>query len=512
MENNMQENVYGQDEPKRKNIGLIVGIVVAVVAVIAIVSAVVTFLVIGESAEKKANKAFSEMSKEFAEYTTSIVDDIGFEKLGDYAKENTMHAYLDLSMTLPESDSLGNVGFTLDGISDIKNNAWKADVEVGAYGFSLNIGSITYDNQDLYVQSRFLGSDTYKVALANFTEDFNNSVWSDILGTEIPEDAIDTYAGLETVDYSEYKDLVYDLWKEAKENVKYSSIKGKKEFEVAGDTIKCTGIEITVDKDYINASISDAIDALMESYINNMDSLSNYSTDDFDVDEFNEDISVLKSIGVTSDVVFDIYLDSKGCIVNMSTPADIEFANDSEEKLIEAVSFDLNFSGSERRADVISGDVYIKADGKIACINVDREAYVSDDEYDENIIINVSSDSSEDVYTVSYANTWDKQNRSFDMTIATKENNEETFALSMNGDFEDIVTGESYTLNLKNAKLSVEGENALIVSGQYTYEPSKDSIEVPQDSVNFFDMTKTEAESMIYGVLGNVISVISGSN
>jgi hypothetical protein len=402
----------------------------------------------------------------------------------------------------------------LDANSDLGNNLWDADIDVGAYGFSLNIGSLTYDNQDLYVQSRFLGSDTYKVALANFTDDFNNSAWSNMLGVEIPEDAIDTYTGLETVDYSEYKDLFVELWKGAKENVKYSSIKGKKEFEVDGDKIKCTGIEVAVDRDYINDSISDAIDALMESYINsiNMDSLSNYSTDDFDMDEFNEEIATLKSIEVTSDVVFDIYLDSKGRIVNMSTPADIEFTNNSEERLIEAVSFDLNFSGSERRVDVISGDVYIKADGEIACISVERNASVSDDEYIENLIFDVTSDSNDDVYTVIYSDTWDKQNRSFDMTIAMNENNEESFSVSMNGDFEDIVTGEAYTLNLKNAKLSLEGENVLIISGQYTYEPSKDSIGVPQDAVNLLDMTETEAGSMIYGVLGNVISIISSLN
>jgi hypothetical protein len=295
--------------------------------------------------------------------------------------------------------------------------------------------------------------------------------------------------------------LFVELWKGAKENVKYSSIKGKKEFEVDGDTIKCTGIEVAVDKDYINDSISAVIEALMES-------LSSYSTDDFDVDEFNEEIATLKSIEVTSDVVFDIYLDSKGRIVNMSTPADIEFTNNSEEKLIEAVSFDLNFVGSGRRADVISGDVYVKVDGEIVCINVDRSASVSDEEYDENIILNVASDGNGDVYTISYANTWTKQNRSFDMLIAVQENDQESFELSANGDFDDIVTGESYTLNLKNAKLSVEGENVLIVSGQYTYEPSKDSIEVPQASVNLLDMTETEAESMIYSILGNIFSGI----
>jgi hypothetical protein len=118
----------------------------------------------------------------------------------------------------------------------------------------------------------------------------------------------------------------------------------------------------------------------------------------------------------------------------------------------------------------------------------------------------VASDGNGDVYTVSYANNWIKQNRSFDMAIAVQENYQESFELVANGDFDDIVTGESYTLNLKNAKLSVEGENVLIVSGQYTYEPSKDSIEVPQDSVNLFDMTETEAESMIYSILGNIFS------
>jgi hypothetical protein len=92
------------------------------------------------------------------------------------------------------------------------------------------------------------------------------------------------------------------------------------------------------------------------------------------------------------------------------------------------------------------------------------------------------------------------------MTIAMNENNEESFSVSMNGDFEDIVTGEAYTLNLKNAKLSVEGENVLIVSGQYTYEPSKASIEVPQDAVNLLDMTETEVESLIYSIIVNISS------
>jgi hypothetical protein len=78
--------------------------------------------------------------------------------------------------------------------------------------------------------------------------------------------------------------------------------------------------------------------------------------------------------------------------------------------------------------------------------------------------------------------------------------------LSANGSFEDIIEGKAYTLEVKNAMLSVNGGNMVIVSGKYTYEPSNDTIEAPSNSIDVLKMTETEIENTFYSVLGNIYS------
>jgi hypothetical protein len=396
-------------------------------------------------------------------------------------------------MTLPDNEDVGNISLELDCTADLKNSLWDADVGVGAYGFSINLGNLAYSDKNLYVQSRFLGSDAYRLDFTNFAEDFNNSAWSTMLGTQVPDDMMDIFEGLKTAGNRKYNNVVSESISDIRNNFKYSSIKEKKEFELDGKIVKCTGIEVSVEKEYVDSAIDNFIDVWNESY----------SAYGIDKNEFEEKIEKAR---IADDLVFDIYLDSKGRIVNMSTPQDIEFTSNLGEGYIEAISFDLNFTGSEYRADVIKGDIYIKADGEICCINVDRNASVDDEQYDENMFFEVTSDSNDDTYTVSFDDTWDKQNRSFDMTLAMFENDEEEYNIYANGNFDDIVTGNAYTLNLKNLKISSQGENQLIISGKYTYEPTDEVVAIPSNSINILEMTESEIQTMIYSIVGNVRS------
>lgn len=505
MDNNLQGNFTMQQEPKKNNVGMIVCIAVAVVVIIAAACAIGVFA-FGGSPKSKANKAFDKMNDEFAQYTTPI-GEIEFDKINENAKENPMHLGLDLSMTFPENEDVGNVKVDIDAISDLKNSAWSADVGAGAYGISLDLGSITYADDAIYVKSRYLGSDTYKVSLSNIAEDFNNSAWSTLLGTTLPEDVLEPYEEASVVDLGQYSASLTEILKEAKASFEFEKLKGKKEVELDGKTVKCTGIEITLGKECIDDTIDSFFDVLSDGFADMAESAG--SAVQYDEEEFNSSIEALKSLEVEDDVRFDIYLDTKGCIVNISTPEDIEITSSMDGGFSGAVSFDLDFLGSERRSDVIKGDIYVQAEDEIICLNVDRAAEVSKDEYDEDIVFTLSDDKGDDSISISYTNTWGYEDDSFDLEFSVSENDKEAWLITANGEFEDVVAGESYTLNLKNAKLTVNGEDLLILSGDLTYEPSSEEVETPEASVDIFKMTQTEIQSIIYGIWGSLYTGLS---
>jgi hypothetical protein len=477
------------------------GVMAAGIAVISMV----TVSGCGKTAtpQERVQGAMEKFSAEMEDYTASISDEIGWEQLEEYIETNPVHSNIDLSMTIPDNEDLGNISLTLDTISDRANKAFDADINVGAYGISLPLGNLIYSDEKLYIKSdKIFDSDVYSIDCNSFVKDFNNSAWSQMLGTQIPEDVVDSYKDASSFDISGLKESFTELVDELKANASYSLLKDKKDFELDGKTSSCVGVEVAVDKDAASQAFAAYIDGYADSVNSTFeDYLEKGIVDSYDADDFNEMAEELKNIELKDDLKFDIYLDSNGRMVNISTPNDIEFTGESGDIKLESVSFDINFNGTERRADNIDGKIYVKVDGAVNCYTISRLAEVNDTQYNEDIELTYESDSLDDFASVRYTNNWNKEDLSYDITLSLTDDGEEEFGFYADGYFTDIVKGEAFTFKLNNAKLVSDGENELIVSCKFTVEPTDETVIAPSSSIDLMGMSESEIENMLYGAI-----------
>jgi hypothetical protein len=457
------------------------GCVVGVLSAVAI-AAMVTGC--GKTSPKEqAEKAYELFSEETKTYTDVILDELGLEELYDYISENPVHTYFDLSLTAPDDEEPNNFSIVVDSISDKTKKAFDAQVEIGTYGIGLSLGNIIYSDNTMYFKSeKFLGSDVYSFDTGNFIENFNNSAWSTFTGTKIDDATAEAINEAEATDVNSIKDLSEKFLQELRANESYTELKDKMEFELDGKSVNCSGIEVSIDK----TAASEAFD----SYIEGLQDIIKLS----DSDELSQYFEEIGKIELYDNLVFDIYLDSKGRIVNVATPKDIELSS-------ETISFDISFAGTDRRTDIIDGEIYVKTNEGISRITISRNASVSDLQYNDEIELAFENDSYDDIISIALYNNWNREDLSFEVSASIMDNGSEEAGLYADGSFSDVVKGEACTFNISNAKFVTYGENALIVSGKISVEPTDSVVEVPESSIDLFGMSQDDITSLIYSLI-----------
>lgn len=433
-----------------------------------------------EEQAKKANELFLE---EMESYTSSILDELGLEELRSYIQENTFHSYLDLSATTPgngDVDSV-NISVKLDTINDIPNKAFDTNVELGAYGVGLSLGNIIYSDSKVYLESdKFLGEDVYSFACDNFIDNYNNSAWSSLTGVKIDDEYDFTNASTTQVDG--LKELSTELIENLKASTSYTALKEKKTIELDEKETKCSGIEATIDKD-------DASKAL-KTYINGLSELVN----SYGSDELEQYFDGLKDIELYDNMVFDIYIDSKGRMVNVSTPNDIELTGG-------IISFDISLTGNDRRADDIDGEIYVKQNDSIRRITIQRRADIGNVEYNDELKIVMENNTDEDILNLTCTNDWNKEDLAFEISASLLEDGDEVAGVYADGSFSNVVKGEACTLNISNVKFVDDGTNSLIASVELKIEPTDDTVEIPETSIDLLGMSQSDITGLLYGII-----------
>jgi hypothetical protein len=435
------------------------------------------------SPKEQAGKAYELFSEEMEAYREVVLDELDLEELYDYISENPVHEYFDLSFTAPDDEESQNFSITVDSISDKTSKSFDAQVEIGTYGISLLLGNIMYSDNTMYFKSnKFLGLDVYSFECDNFIENFNNSAWSSFIGAKIDDATAETINEVEATDVNSIKDLSEEFWQELRANENYTALKDKKEFELDGKEVKCSGIEVSIDKDFATEAFNSYIEGLQD------------IIKSAEVDELSQYLEELEDIEFYDDFVFDMYLDSKGRIVNIATVQDIEMSS-------ETISFDINFAGTGRRTDSIEGEIYVKTDEDINRITISRNAGISDVEYNEELELVLDNNSDDDTISIMLYNNWNRGDLSFEVSASIMENGVEEAGLYADGAFTDVVKGESCTFNISNAKLVSEDENTLIISGVLKVEPTDSVVEIPESSIDLFGMSQDDITSLLYSVI-----------
>lgn len=497
-------------QPKKGKAGIIIGIIVALAAVLIIGIVAVAVRNLGSKNPEDMLKAgMDNISEEMKSYTTSISDKIDFKALSERISEQPSHLNLDVSFSLLSED-IENVSVELDGVSDAKNKQGNCSISAGTAGFNMSIADITVDDTVIYLNIPMLSDDVYSFDFATFVEDYNNSAWRELIGEEIPEDYSE--AILEGVtsgaDFSESEqELISKLSQrvsEIKETVQYAKLKEKKEFEVRGKTAQCSGITITIAKDDANAFLEGIKNDIMESdyYLETIEkSFADYVDEDADYDSYKDEIDevmeTLLGMQLDEDLVINVYFDKEGRILQiMCDKADMSGDYGYFE-------FAADFEGEERTLDDVSIDIIFGSDdGEELGISLTRTAEVTDENYSDNIGIDFYSDDSDDDLELTFWNDWTYSDNSFDFGI-TMEAGYDSLGITGNGAFTDIAKGESYTLDLDNLTVSVDGDE-LIMTGSLSVEPFDGDIEIPGNSINVFDMTEDDIYGLIYDALYDI--------
>lgn len=505
-------------EEKKNRKGVIIGVSVAVAVILVIAAALSAGFLLGNSPEKRLKRGMMNMVQEMRAYKSPVSEEIDIAALNERMNSEPTRTDIDLSFTDPNaSGSVKNIGIEVEALTDLRNKKAEYDIRVGTYGFNMEFGRLVAADNTLYISvPPVFRNEVYSLELTNLGRDFNGSAWSDLLDSKLPEDA--SYTLFDTGDApgvlesirtgEEFARLAKKYGESMKDATAYTAISQKKDFlpDVQTEkTISCGGVRLSVEKDAYNEMMENlkndilASDFYRDFLTGYLESAASY---DGDMSGLKADADALVegmlSMRLEQDYVVDFYMDGKGRIVNISTPADI--AVSSTETDIDAFAIDISFVGEERALDGIEGGLYVKLGGQVLYLGLSRRADVTDGLYSENLSVMLQDDIHDHDITFRYWNNRNNTDRSYDLLMSV-ETADTFMELDADGGFSDIVKGEGYTFRVDNAVLNVDGDDMVIMSGTIRIGPADGDIEVPQNATNLLEMSALEIQSMVYGAM-----------
>ncbi|MBQ2257696.1 MAG: hypothetical protein II247_03355, partial [Lachnospiraceae bacterium] len=412
---------------KKSKAGLVIGIIaaVAVVLVIAIAVLLSQSLFGGGSGAKKVQKGFANMAKEMEAYTCSVSDELGSDAIEELFKKKPSHINGELSLTDPESSQ--SVKISLDAVTDLKNKQGKYNLQGGMMGINIDAGTIVADNNTIYVSSPvFLRDNTYAIETTDLGKKFNDSVWAELMETELEDDL--SFELFEENDKDKDNDAnaafaeviskslkKYD--KSLKKATQYKTLGEKKEFNIGGKAVSCGGVGMVVEKDAFNEMMEGMKEDILasEEYAAFAEGFASSSSDAEEAKrDLKDAIEKIFSTQIDQDLEIDFYFDSKGRIVGIKTPGSIAVSSYGD---VDAFEIDIEFTGAERTLDEVSGGIYISSADDILFMGITRRASVSKDQYSEYLTVSLEESGHEDDISITYSNDWYYADQSFDMYI-----------------------------------------------------------------------------------------------
>lgn len=500
-------------KPRKNKSGLIVGILCAAAVVIVIgVGALLAKSLLGRSPQQQLARGFANMAKEMAAYQSSVAQDIGLVELNRLKSEKPIHTDINLSFTDPEeTGSFSSFDVGVDAVVDYKEKMAEFEASVGAYGFHMTVGTVVAADNTLYVSVPLVfENEVYSLELTNLGSAFNESAWSELMDMTLPVDYSPTLfedAGVaeSVVDAGESSELARILHKQGSimsESMTFESIAKKREFVFDGVSGTYGGVRVTIDKDAYNAALEKTRDDILESdfYADFLKGYQAAYSEGFEAfqEDADEIVTQMFSARFEEDFVLDFYLDKKGRIINISTPADIAVSSQYVE--MDSVAVDISFSGKDRALDCIDGGIYVQAGDEILYLGISRTADITEDFYRENLTLCIQENNSDDEITFWYANEWGYADHTFDLQISMEVPGS-SMGITADGAYTDIVKGEGYTFRLNHGALKFDGEDMLLMTGSVTTEPGDGVSDVPENATNILKMSQSDIMGLMYGAL-----------
>lgn len=497
-------------EPKKtKGVkGLVIAIVAIVVALVS-VAGVAAFVVVSNTPEARLAKGFAKWAEKDGDETFAE-GVLGLDAILDAMMYGATKKDMSLNVTIPALE-IPTIGIDMTDRCDYPNQKDVSDWEVSVSNIELIRMQMAADSDKLYLSIPTLLDDTYHIGYEGFTDNFNNSEWSDMLELVLEEEVqINPWtmqgtqeedAGAEIIFSEEFMNAFEAKIAEISKNMTVQ--KSDLPFEIVRNnkTFSCDEIGVVVPKDDLNA----LLDLIQEEMRNGklgaemIKALQANGAED--VQELWEQVVALFDSRVEEDFDVYFYLDKKNNILTMSTG---RLAMDNGI----IMSLSLDYMGEEDPAMIVGGTYYVKEkEGASFHVDFTNEHKTEGTKESTQLKMDfevIEYDSEPMVANMDVETSWDNETYEFSMSIDMDEEEESLFGFIVEGRFADITTGESFTLELGKCILNTEGYNIVKVTGDYTVMPLTEEVKAPAASVDLFGMTQMDIQMMLFEIIGNV--------
>ncbi len=498
--------------------------------------------------EDVLRQSISSLKADIEKGKNPIWKEMQMKELLDYARNNPISMYADINIDatslqgLLPGDSI-NLKTKLDIDPVNRNNAF--NLAIGVANTDLINITETKVGDELFLAVPTFLDNTYQINLKNIIADYQSSAWKGMLGVDLSDDSsalaeMNSYKN-EVLGYAEdiQKELS-DIMENHKESLK-ASITYSKEKNV---------IYMTVDKDEVNAIISEIKDSFVESETLNTlldkfeesrnNNIVKYGhidegfVDDFDtempvsendeeivennstkskVDIINE-INNFMDIHLSEDLVIEFVMDNNSNITSIRTVS----GNTLDNEYLSEFCFELKFMGEEIPASDISAKWYVYSTND-AELNIsfasangnDEDTYWNNtelylefiDENGEEMSAGISTDCS-----------LDRENNDFVVSLSSQANDTNSY-VEIEGTIDDYVAGKSLKVALGELYIEENDEKQASLSGTFEIKPMEEEISKPENSVTFFEMTEEDIQNMMEELqtnLGTLIEAMSGAS
>lgn len=480
-------------------------IITGIVAAVVMIGIGVAAIILNQPRVRFA-RGVSQMIKELAVYGNPALKQIDQALLQENMTNAPHTVKADMTATFPQSDVIDNLNLSVQIGMDRNDRLADMDFLAGTYRVNLINGNITVDDNTMYISAPKLLEDIYSLRLDTLGADYNASAWKDALGLDIdPDTSCDLFVQQEA-DYTNVNELMQALSpavETLKESIVIQKAPDKASIKTKNKSMQCSGVSITIPQEAMNTFLVQFQQKFMASSmyqqkiteIIEQSSVTHLLEDNICsiVDGQADDILGVRCM---NDVSVNLYMDSKGRIVRIEIPQAVEF----KDSKIKSIELSADFTGEDRALDVISAQYKLNTVNGTKVFTVGRDASVTDEEYHENITLDIVGIDNTTELTMHYTNTWNLDTLAFDGALEFQLP-KNTYRISADGSYQDIVEGKSYTLDLDTASIEMNGKALLRVAGKISEEPGMEDAQIPQSSVDLMQMDRTSIYDMFYKIL-----------
>ena len=476
---------------KKKIPKLAIIIPIAVVLIAAIVVAVI--LIFKDKGKNETQETVeTAMSNTFKEESPTVLASyLGTEEMNTMLESGAYTTSVSLNITDLSGYSMPSEAYLFEGLGFSTTSSVDIASEKVFSCVDVMYGGISYLDFNMYAYSDFMAvalpslfNGYIEFKTTNFAEDFNNSPLAAMLGSDMQLPAELSF------DYFEYlTSLSASMTVPEEVNEFLDSIQYEKSGSAeVGSLGKCDGYTVTITTD-------------------SMKDLLKWFCDTCNENNVTVSYAEFEQLLPKENIVFNIYVDDKGRMVRFSYVDDFNVDGTTLN-----VNANIDFLGTNRPADIVTGSIDLTADGTTVSIVIDSKTTESSTSSVTNATFSLNMAGST-MGSITYYSAFDSTNGNYDMTLSVDAMGTNYVYATMDGAYSNVVPGQSFTFDINDLTVNVmNGEYCVSLNGSMSQAPLSGSVEQPSGTkYDLFTMTEADFTALGEEIMNNVMNGPIGS-